>query len=46
MSKDVKRMLAITPKEMRSGVKSAMIGAQIAFEKPAPTKRPKENDES
>lgn len=45
MSKDVKRMLAITPKDMRSNVKSAMIDAQIASEKPAPGKRQKENDE-
>jgi hypothetical protein len=44
MSKDVKRMLAVMPKDKRAAMKPVMIDAQIAFEKPAPTKKMKELD--
>ena len=44
MSKSVKRMLAVLPKDKRTAMKPLMIDAQVAFEKPAPNKKMKEAD--
>jgi hypothetical protein len=44
MSKETKRMLATLPKDLRNIMKPIMIDAQVAFEKPAPSKKMKEAD--